>query len=101
PDTAWTTHVRWNTGQPIQRGTPPVPDAKSLVYAHVGAALVPSSNFNDATAYQMTFPGGASSPVYFRSPDSHDAPALAGEPSAPEINQYTFHSGASPHIAVR
>jgi hypothetical protein len=98
-DTAWTNGVNWNTGRPITRGTPPLPDAKSFVEARVGSALLPAGDLTDHHNYTMIFPGGASSPVYFRSPETR--PTDAEEDEDPEFNEYTFYTGADLNIAVR
>jgi hypothetical protein len=102
-DTAWTNNLDWNSGRPIQRGMPPLPDARSLVDARVGFASQAGSDFNDANDYQMFFPGsktpGSLTPTFFRSPDIR--PSIAGETGDAEYPKYTFYIAANLTISVR
>jgi len=96
-DTTWTNMVNWNNGRPIQRGTPPAPDAKALVDANLGLAPEPSYSWN--SPYQMTFPGSPAG-RFFGSPSGINRPTANGEDKAAEFNAYTFYVGADLNIDV-
>jgi hypothetical protein len=98
-DTAWTNLVDWNSGGPVQRGTPPFPDAKSLVDANLGLAPEVSHDFTNSSNYTMTFNGSAGG-RFFSSPSGLNRPTAADEDKAPEFNAYTFYTGADLNITV-
>jgi hypothetical protein len=97
-DTSWTDNVDWSTGRPVEADTPPTPQGDSFVDDVLlnNNPKVPGLTF-DSENYQMTFPGSAGSPTFFRSPDS---PNNHGETSDYENGWYSFYAGADVNIQV-
>lgn len=98
-DTAWTDNVQWNSGRPVERGTPPAPLVDAFILAHLPGATDPSSaqgtKLSDHDSYEIDFVGSSGGPTFFQSPPS---PTDAGEPSP---SPYTFYIGDNLDIHVK
>jgi hypothetical protein len=98
-DTAWTDHVEWNAGAPIERGTPPAPLTDAFFSQHLPSAQKPDDDDfdHDDNGYSLKL-SGSSMGTFFRSPDS---PTRENEEDHDEFREYEFYVGAPLDISVR
>src|SRR6185369_48564 len=92
----------WNTGGPIERGTPPEPLADMFVAAHEPGARDPddTDDFDHHdNYYSLKLAGSEAFPTFFRSPRQ---PTKEDEDSDKnEYGKYAFYVGADLHVSVR
>ena len=98
-DTAWTDHVDWTSGLPIERGKPPAPLVHDFVQQHWPAAEDPNGDFDhDDNGYNLQLSGVKDVPTFFRSPTS---PIKAGEGDDYQHTAYSFYVGDELDITVK
>jgi hypothetical protein len=99
-DTAWTDHVTWTAGRPVENGTPPRPLANAFVESLLPNTKDPTNaSLNDAENYEIEFTGNAGGPTLFRSPSPR--PTAADEGLDDEYKQYSFYIGDDLDIKVQ
>ena len=96
-DTAWTDDVDWNTGRPIQRGTPPAPLTDEFVADRL-PGVEPDNDLDDHNSYRITFKGSTSSATFFKSPDS---PKDNDADEDHEFYDYTFYANDDLDLHVK
>jgi len=90
-DTAWTDYVNWNTGRPIERGTPPAPRTDVFVADYLPGAVDPDDQLDEN--HKIRFIASAT-PTFFKSPSSPSSGDAARE-------YYTFYSDADLDLDVK
>jgi len=106
-DTSWTSDVEWNSGRPVQCGTPPAAAVSAFVDFNLPSATDPSTasgtKLTDHDDYEIDFMGDAANPAnpkFFQSPPSSPTDHADSEDND-NIGRYSFYVNDDLDIKVQ